>query len=115
MSRYTFNGGEPRHKVVVGWDNPLETFFLQVWDEQRAAAALENLDPSEDGRTRKEGDKEPEPVFCVGMKTGEVPTVEALRVLVGPFGEIPATIFVQLQEDVGRRERPTALQLRVRK
>ena len=32
MSRYKFKGRDPRHTIVIGWDNPLETFFAQVWD-----------------------------------------------------------------------------------
>jgi hypothetical protein len=115
MSRYQFNGAGPHHhKVIVGWDNPLETFFLQVWDEL-AVARLEDPGPSSDGRPREEGDEEPEPLLCAGMVTGEVPSVRALRALVGPFGGIPGEILVRLREDVGRRERPTASQLRMRK
>jgi hypothetical protein len=32
MSRYTIPAQDPRYEVVVGWDDPLETVFGQVFD-----------------------------------------------------------------------------------
>lgn len=49
MSRYSFRA-EGR-EIIVGWDNPLVTFFVHVWDEAE----------SEDA-----------PVLVVGAKPGEV-------------------------------------------
>lgn len=35
MSRYEVPAINPNHKVIVGWDHPLLTFFLQVIDRKR--------------------------------------------------------------------------------
>ena len=32
MSRYSIPAQDPRLTVIVGWDNPLATFFAQVFD-----------------------------------------------------------------------------------
>lgn len=32
MSRHQIPGFDPMHEVVVGWDPPLMTFFVQVFD-----------------------------------------------------------------------------------
>jgi hypothetical protein len=84
---------EPRYEIVIGWDNPLESFFVQVWD--------------------KASDEE-EPVLWMGVKPGEVATVEALAALVRPYGEIPGAILARLREDVAARGPLTDWQLRIR-
>jgi hypothetical protein len=43
MSRYSIPAQQPGLTVIVGWDNPLTTFFAQVFDpsiEEDAAACL---------------------------------------------------------------------------
>ncbi len=42
MSRHEIPAKDPAHKIIVGWDHPLQTFFLQVID--RAAEAAESDD-----------------------------------------------------------------------
>ena len=39
MSRYTIPVLDEKHEVVVGWDAPLNTFFVQVYDH-----SIENED-----------------------------------------------------------------------
>lgn len=34
MSRHEIPARDPRHKIIVGWDHPMQTFFLQVIDRQ---------------------------------------------------------------------------------
>jgi hypothetical protein len=75
----------PNHTIVVGWDNPLGTFFAQVWPGY-----------GEDGW----GD---EPEFWVGCQAAEVPTVEALAELLRPFAELPLDVADLLRRDCGRR------------
>jgi hypothetical protein len=38
MSRHEIAAKDPHHKIVVGWDHPLLTFFCQVIDRQKEAA-----------------------------------------------------------------------------
>jgi hypothetical protein len=80
MSRYTFRGEDPRHTIVVGWDNPLLTYFAQVWDE------------------RSSEDYEPE--LWVGCKIGEIETVDELAEVVAAYGELPAEIVASLEQDL---------------
>lgn len=34
MSRYEIHGIDPHHQVALGWDPPLQTYFLQVFDDR---------------------------------------------------------------------------------
>lgn len=38
MSRHEIPARDPAHKIIVGWDHPLQTFFLQVIDRKKEAA-----------------------------------------------------------------------------
>jgi hypothetical protein len=42
MSRHEIPARDPRHKIIIGWDHPLQTFFMQVIDR-----ALEDADEDE--------------------------------------------------------------------
>jgi hypothetical protein len=95
MSRYTFEGNRPELSIVVGWDNPLKTFFAQVWD----------------GGGLEKGDL----MLWVGAGADKVPTPDALAGLVAPFGVIPADVLAQLEEDFEVRGAPTPLQKRFSK
>ncbi|RUL86972.1 hypothetical protein [Tautonia sociabilis] len=79
MSRYKFKGRDPRHTIVIGWDNPLETFFAQVWDGE----------PADDDGVE----------LWVGCEIGEIEDVEELVEIVAPYAEIPAEVVAKLVED----------------
>jgi hypothetical protein len=34
MSRHEIPARDPAHKIIVGWDHPLQTFFMQVIDRK---------------------------------------------------------------------------------
>ena len=89
MSHYSFR--VDRRGIVVGWDNPLQTFFVQVW---------ENSD-------------EDDPVLWVGTWPEEVTSVEALAEVMRPYGEIPAEVLAQLHTDFDGRKPQTAWQRQV--
>lgn len=38
MSRHEIAARDPAHKVIVGWDHPLLTFFVQVIDRAKEVA-----------------------------------------------------------------------------
>ena len=90
MSRYTFEGNTTGLTVVVGWDNPLRTFFAQVWEGSGPPAGTLLL--------------------WVGIGPDVVLTVEALAERVAPFGDIPEAIVERLEDDYERRVEPSALQ-----
>jgi len=79
MSRYKFKGRDPRHTIVIGWDNPLETFFAQVWDGE----------PGDDYGVE----------LWVGCEIGEIEDVEVIAEIVAPYAEIPAEVVARLVED----------------
>ena len=99
MSRFRYLGKEGRWRVVVGWDNGLETFFAQIWDESLGDDA---------------GVEEPIELW-VGSLTGEVGTVEELGKIVEPYGPLPEVIEHGLRFEFARRTPPTALQRRFRR
>jgi hypothetical protein len=92
MSRYTITAHDPRYDVVVGWDNPLETFFCQVFD------------------TTVDTDDETACVLWEGTMLQAIPTVAALQVCLGQFATIPEVVCVQLCRDQAQATRRTPFQ-----
>jgi hypothetical protein len=79
MSRYTIGGNTPELSIVLGWDNPLRSYFAQVWD----------------GGSPGSGELK----LWAGAGADRISTPEALAALVAPYGDIPATVLEQLEED----------------
>ena len=77
MSRSRFPAHNPRLTVVVGWDNPLTTFFAQVFD------------PSID-------EEEEADVLWIGAAPQALPTVAALQAQLAGWATIPAALVAQL-------------------
>ncbi len=42
MSSHEISARDPKHKVIVGWDHPLQTFFMQVIDRAEEAAGSDD-------------------------------------------------------------------------
>ena len=38
MSRHLLTPKDEKHTVVVGWDNPMQTYFLHVIDKEKEDA-----------------------------------------------------------------------------
>jgi hypothetical protein len=90
MSRYTFEGNRQGLSIVVGWDNPLKTYLAQVWDGG--------------------GPGQGELRLWVGAGCDRVPTAEMLAELVAPYGEVPADVLAQLDENYELRTGSAPLQ-----
>ena len=90
MSRYTFAGHRPELSIVVGWDNPLRSYFAQVWEGG--------------------GPPKGELRLWVGIGPDRVLTVETLAWLLAPYGNIPERVVSQLEDDQDRRHEPRPLQ-----
>jgi hypothetical protein len=97
MSRYpipahaSLRASIPHVCVVVGWDNPLQTFFGQVLDPDRPLT-------------------QPETVTWIGTRPAEIRTVEELVSAMEPYGTMPEAIVVQLRQEWSARTQATPLQ-----
>ena len=91
MSRYVIPAYHLDHLVVVGFDNVLETFFLQVDDRGRPDDA--------------------DHCMCwLGQFPRELPNVAALAEAVRPYARLSPEATAQLQQDYEQRTPPTPLQ-----
>ena len=91
MSRYSIPAQQPGLTVTVGWDNPLCTFFAQVFDpsiEDDEAACL----------------------LWIGTAPEAIPTVAALQVQLVGWATIPADIVDRLRRDQHAATPSTPLQ-----
>lgn len=77
MSRHRIKGKQSRQRIIVGWDRPLNTFFVQVWDTPRATELL----------------------LWVGTNTAEVPTIAGLAELLRPYADLSSCMRSRLAED----------------
>lgn len=94
MSRITVekeNIYEPHYDVCVGWDNPLQTFFLQVYDMTQLDEDLQLID-------------------WQGLQFAEIPTVADLEERIAKYGKLSEETKDQLTSDYEYRSEPTPLQ-----
>jgi hypothetical protein len=91
MSQYVIPGTEPVYVIMVGYDPPLETFFVQVHTYDRP-------------------DTEDHLVYWRGTTPHELTTVAALAEAMAPYGVLSAEMHIQLQHDYDTRTTPTLLQ-----
>lgn len=90
MSQYKF--ATSTHTIIVGWDDPLHTYFAQVW----------NGDPESEETTHNQEVDEPEPVLWTGTSSDEVPSLNALAASLATHGQIPSEILKGLRRDYVR-------------
>ena len=91
MSRYSVPAQDPDRTVIVGWDNPLMTFFAQVFD------------PSIE-------DDEEACLLWIGTAPEAIPTVAALQAQLADWAAIPPDIVDRLTRDQQTATPPTSLQ-----
>jgi hypothetical protein len=82
MSRRQIRPRDPAHKVIIGWDHPLQTYFAHVIDRKKEAA----------GRDDKF-------VLWIGAAPREICEVEDLRQRIKPWAYINAEIGAKLYGD----------------
>jgi len=90
MSRYHFPTPDPRFTAVVGWDNPLTTFFAQIFN-----SSIEDDDEA--------------CVLWIGTAPEGIPTVAALQAQLADWATIPADIVERLTRDQQAATPPTPL------
>lgn len=81
MSRHTISAREPHHVAVVGWDQPLRTFFAQVEDKR--------ID-------KGQGDAV---VLWAGASRPWIDEPEMLRAPLAPFAELSDEMAATLRAD----------------
>ena len=91
MSRYQLPVLNANHNVVVGWDDPLETFFAQVEDDNDMILWL-GADP-----------REP-----------KITDIAVLREELKEYAIIPDNICENLHQDYLNKHEPTAFQKAMR-
>ena len=80
VSRHTIPGRKPNHRVVVGWDPPLVTFFVQIIDPTL---------PDEE-----------QVIHWVGADyPGQISTLVKLMDAMIPYAKMPPPILAQLLYD----------------
>lgn len=94
MSRYHILAHKSEHKMVVGWDNPLESFWFHVYD-----AADEEKVISEFGSAPDEK--------CTNLVI--------FQDMVQPWGQLNAEVLRNLQADYVSRTEPSPLQKMMRR
>ena len=91
MSRYSIPAQNPALTIVVGWDNPLLTFFAQVFDpsiEEDEEACL----------------------LWIGTAPEAIPTVAVLQTQLAGWAAIPHDLVDRLTRDQQSATPPTPLQ-----
>jgi len=91
MSRYRIPAQDPALTVIVGWDNPLVTFFAQAFDPSIEDEAEADL-------------------LWIGTTLREIPTVAALQAQLADWATIPPDIVARLTRDQQTATLPTPLQ-----
>jgi hypothetical protein len=82
-SRYRLAGRRKSVTVIVGWDNPLSTFYAQVWDVPDGVTDIEA------GRL----------LLWAGCSLNEIDRVEYLAELLRPYACVPGTLIERLERD----------------
>lgn len=78
-------------ECLLGWDNPLQTFFGQVY---RIDEEGERVDLYEEDCVEKDGT-----ILWVGASVGEIATVEDLAARLRPFVELPRDVKDRLSAE----------------
>jgi hypothetical protein len=91
MSRYDLTAlpRYPKHTVRIGWDKPLQTYFVQVLDPDAEEC-------NDDTPAQPEGDN---PSIWLGCDFGEITDAAAAIEIVRPYAEIPAGLLAHLKAD----------------
>ena len=82
MSRHEVAAKDPRHKVIVGWDHPMLTFFAQVID-----------------RAKEEAGKDEKFVLWIGASYREIYEIDELAARLHRYAALPAELRAALYGD----------------
>ena len=95
MSRYKIPADDPCYDVIVGWDDPLETYFAHIFDPTVAE------------------DNDAACVLWEGAALRALPTVDALQASLRAYSTIPPAVRAQLHQDRANTSLRSPLQERM--
>ena len=93
MSRYRIPAENPQYDVIIGWDDPLETYFATIFDTTV--------------------DDDAACVLWEGAALRALPTVDALQACLQAYATIPEEVVAQLHHDAATTTPRTPLQERM--
>jgi hypothetical protein len=93
MSQYFIAGYEDHHQVIIGWDQPMRTFFASVIDT-----------------VAEENEEEESVLLWLGTKYDEYKDINDLAVSLADYAIIPDDIIIQCQQDAQVSFSPSPLQ-----
>jgi hypothetical protein len=86
MSRYDFAGTHPETRVTIGWDRPLQTFFVQVTKTTRLPSAAAAADDDH-------------MILWIGTNCRELPCAADAIGIAGAHAVLPTDIGATLEMD----------------
>lgn len=84
MSRHEISAGNPAYKIIIGWDQPLKTYFIQVIDRKIEDAGNDDHDKF---------------VYWAGFEPREIYEIEDLVRHARPYANIPYELRTTLYGD----------------
>ena len=107
MSRHNIPTKNPlKYSCVVGYDNPLQTFFAQVIDNE-----------AEEYNTQLPADSdEPEKIELIvwnGCRSGEITSLDKLQETIRDYAILPHNIREMLEREKSNSPGPNAFQKRM--
>ncbi len=106
MSRYEIAAkDERRHLCIVGYDNPLQTYFAQVLE-------LETFDAEElrDTKVEELQFDDEHIALWIGTDPFEISHISELQIRLAEYAEVPEGICLLLAQDRSQRSALTTLQ-----
>lgn len=86
MSRHEISAFDTSHKIIVGWDDPVCTFFIQVIDRKKEHAGSDDKF-----------------VYWVGTGRGQIDNIDELARHALPYAELTPKIRRTLYRDKDER------------
>lgn len=109
MSRYNIPAKDAsRYSCTVGYDNPLQTFFCQIYDNEAV-----DYNNSIDWVANPDHEEKEELIFSNGYMSHEIPTVKDLEEVLSPWAIMTDNIKSMLITDQQSSPGPNKFQKRM--
>jgi hypothetical protein len=105
MSRYRIATNVKKFYAVVGYDDPLQTFWIHIIDNE-----AETYNNNVDWIKTPDAEEKQELIFSVGNRSKEVTDIASLEQYVSGIVEIPDDIKTKLQADKDNSKGPNNFQ-----